>query len=233
MRRLLIILIVLLFCTSAQAAITKTETTQAQEWVEIPGGAAADGTDIITTSDIDVSGAYSATLHIDCCISSTTAHTGTEIIVQIASEAGVDDAWTTWTQFVGPTGTAVDADFAAQEAAGQTVLSITNPVTENIDNDGKFIFIEAATVANSQIAYQIASGDDAADTITINAGLTAQQETTSDVFSMDSATGSPVGMYAISIPASASQARVIFNNNYDADGSTVHVRVRATLLTAL
>jgi len=233
MKRLFLI-ILLVFGSVSYGALTKTETTQAQEWVEVPGGAATDGTDLIETGTIDVSDAYSATLHIDCCISSTTAHTGTKITVQIASEAGVDDAWTTLTEFIGPIGTCTKSDFKAQEAAAQTILDVTDPATGNLDHHGKFIFLEdTATVAKSEIAYLIANTDDDGDTITVRDGITNQKETTSDVFTINGENLSPVGTYAVAVPASASQARVIFNNNYDIDGSTVHVRVRVSKLTAL
>lgn len=226
---LIVILISPNFCL---AALGKSENTQPLEWTAVPGNV-TDGTDIIETGSIDVSDAYVAVLHIDVAISSTTAHTGTEIIVQIASEAGVDDAWSTLTRFIGPTGTCVKADFKAQEVAGQTVLSITDPVTQNMDNDGKLKFILANTVADSEIVYQIASGDDTADTITVLNPTTHQQETTSDIFDIDDAVSEGVASYAIELPASVSQANVIFNNNYDADGSQVHVRVRVTKLTGL
>lgn len=216
------------------AALTKTETTQSLEWVEL--AAAEDATGIKETGSIDVSGAYSATLHIDCCLSSTTAHEGTEIIVQIASEAGVDDAWTTLTKFLGPAGTATKSDFANQEAAAQTVLGVTNPDTGNLNHNGKLIFLEdTATVAQCEIAYQIADSGDAGDTITVLDGITHQKETTSDVYTVDGSHASAVGTYAVVLPASASQARVIFNNWWDDDGtaSTVHVRVRVTMTTGL
>jgi hypothetical protein len=231
---LAVILVMWLVVPIYAAAPTKTETTQALEWVEL---AAAEGaTGMKETGSIDVSASYDTTLHIDCCLSSTTAHEGTEIVVQIASEAGVDDAWTTLTKFVGPTGTASKADFANQEAAAQTVLGVTNPDTANLNHQGKFIFLEdTATVAQCEIAYQIDDSADAGDTITVLDGITHQKETTSDVYTIDGSHESAVGMYAVKIPLSASQARVIFNNWYDDDGtaSTVHVRVRVTMTTAL
>jgi hypothetical protein len=220
------------------AALTKTENTQALEWVEL--AAAGDATGIKETGSIDVSGSYDTTLHIDCCLSSTTAHEGTLIIVQIASEAGVDDAWTDLVRYVACVGTAFKSDFANQEAAAQTVLGVTNPATGNLDHDGKAIFLEdTVTVAQCEIAYQIDNSGDAGDTITVLDGITHQKETTSDVYTQDGdmfdGNNSAVNMKAVSIPASASQARVIFNNWYDTDGtaSTVHVRVRVTKTTAL
>jgi len=218
----------------AQAALTKTETTQALEWVEL---AAAEGaTGIKETGAIDVSGAYSATLHIDCCLSSTTAHEGTEIIVQIASEASADDAWTTLKKFLSTAGTAGKADFSDTEAADQTILSTLNPDANNLNHNGKFIFLEdTGTVANCEIAYQIADSGDAGDTITVLDGITHAKDADDDIYTIDGSHASAVDTWPIKIPSSASQARVIFNNWYDDDGtaSTVHVRVRVTIMTEL
>lgn len=139
---------------TAIGTLTKTENTQALEWTVVAAQA------IQETGAIDVSDAYEATLHIDCAITSTTAHTGTEIIVQCRSEAALDE-WTTLTTFIGPTGTAVKSDFAAEEAAGQTVLSVTNPATGNLDHVGKFIFLQdTVTVANCEIAYLVSQTGD-------------------------------------------------------------------------
>ena len=222
------LVIILLAPTFCLAALTKTETTQALEWTEIAQAG------ILETGSIDVSDAYSAILHIDCCLSSTTAHTGTEIIVQIASEAGVDDAWTDLTKFVGPVGTAITVPLTGAEAAAQTVLTVTDPVTNNLDNSGKSIFLEDPnTVAQCEIVYVTTNSGDAGDTITILDGLTHAHVAWDDFFDIDSATVSAVSTTPIEVPMATSQARVIFNNNYDADGSTVHVRVRITKCTGL
>lgn len=134
--------------------LAKTENTQALEWTVVAAQA------IVETGAIDVSDCYEATLHIDCAISSTTAHTGTEIIVQVRSEASLDE-WTKLAVLVGPSGTATKSDFAAEEAAGQTTLSITNPTTGNLNHIGKFIFLQdTATVAQCEIAYITECGAD-------------------------------------------------------------------------
>jgi len=133
---------------------TKTENTQALEWSTIAATVA------LETGEIDLSAAIEALLHIDCAITSTTAHKGTEIICQAQSEAALDE-WTTFCRFMGPTGTAVKSDFAAQEAAAQTTLSITNPTAGHLNHKNKFIFIEAATIGQCEIAFLTDFGADA------------------------------------------------------------------------
>ena len=142
--------------------VTKTENTEALAWTLIPGNV-TDGTDILETGTIDVSGSRSTTLHIDMAIAEAGAHTGTEIRVQVASEAGVDDSWTdVGGAFIGPTGTVVTAGVIHTESAsGQKVISLTNPVASSFDWNGKFIFIKNNTIANSEMVYQTVFGADA------------------------------------------------------------------------
>ena len=134
---------------------TKTENTQALEWTIVTPPA------MLETGAIDVSDAVAASLHIDVCLSSATASTGLEIIVQTRSEAALDE-WTTLTRYVGPVGTGQKADFADTEAQGQTVLSVTNPAAADLDHLGKFIFLEDTnTIAQCEIAWLVSQSGDA------------------------------------------------------------------------
>ena len=208
-------------------ALTKTANTQVDEWAEISQNTVREG------AEVDVSGIYAGALHIDVAISNTTAHTGTEIIVLWSSNTTGDEPWTPLVRFIGPTGTAISVALANQEVAGQTDLGVTDPVTNNMDNNGKFKFIEAVTVANSEIVFQTANSGDAGDTITIMDGLTNQQETTSNIFDIDDATAEAVGQYSIHIPIEANRVKVIYNNTYDPDGATVHTHCRITKVTGV
>ncbi len=219
----------------SEAALGKGEITQPMEWTKITN--TGDSAGIKSTGVIDVSGSYDTVLGIDWCLAEAAAHEGTEIIVQFSTESGANDAWITIAQFVTSSGiTPIKADFANQEAASQTVLGVTNPETQGVDHDGKFIFLEdTVTPANCEIAYQIDNSGDAGDTITVLDGITAQKETTSDVWTVDTFGVSLVDTYAIRIPSSAKDARVIFNNWYDNDGTGAdgYGRVRAIEMTGL
>jgi hypothetical protein len=197
-------------------------------WAEVAQNAVREG------AVADLTETFDAVLLIDCALSSTTAHTGTEIIVQVSSNTTGDEDWHVLTRLLGPVGTAVKADFAGTEAAGQTVLSVTNPATANVDNDGKFKFVEhTATAANSEIVFQTADSGDDGDTVTVLDGITNEQTADSDLFDIDSATASAVGQYVIPIPFAVPRARVVYNNTYDPDGSTVHTRCRLVKVTAI
>jgi hypothetical protein len=123
-------------------------------WQEIAQNA------VLETGSIDASASWDTTLHIFCALSSTTAHTGTEIIVQAGNEDGTDGSWSNVTRYIACVGTAVAVAFAATEPAGETTIAITNPVTNNMDNDGKFKFVENTVAADSEIVYQTANSGD-------------------------------------------------------------------------
>lgn len=135
--------------------LTKTQNVQPLEWTSVALGADAE------TDDINLVGIWAATLHIAVAIVGTTAHLGTEIIVQVRNEATVDE-WSEWARLVMCSGlTALKADVASTAAAGQKVIAVANPVTANLNHIMKNIFILDATVANCEICFQTACGADA------------------------------------------------------------------------
>lgn len=111
----------------------------------------------------DVSASFYSVITVNICQSSTDANTtGIEFYIQGRREDSVDE----WSNIYGPLnalslGAATKSDFAAQEAATETVLSITNPTAGNLDHVGKFIFLEdTATINNSEIAFLVECGAD-------------------------------------------------------------------------
>lgn len=135
---------------------TKTENTEVLAWQEIAQNA------VLESGSIDVSASFDSVLHIFIALSADgVAHTGTEIIVQVGSEAGVDGSWSNLTRFIGPVGTVIGDAFAATEPAGETTIAITNPVANNQDNDGKFKFVENTVAADCEIVYQVSNSGDA------------------------------------------------------------------------
>lgn len=137
--------------------ITKTANTQIMEWSTITPPA------VLDSGVFDVSASRNSTIHIDIAQSSTTVNTtGIEILVQGRKEDALDE-WTDISRFnaLSYAAAAVKSDFANQEAAGQTVLGVTNPATGGLDNVGKFIFLEdTATIAQCEIAYLVSQSGD-------------------------------------------------------------------------
>ena len=137
---------------------TPTKTAnQEQAWQTLTPPAVAHST------EYDVSASWDSVLCIDVAQSSATPNTtGLEIIVQVQMEDSLDE-WVEIRRFnVLALGAATKSDFAAQEAAAQTILSVTNPTTGNLDHVGKLIFLEdTATIANCEIAFLVECGADA------------------------------------------------------------------------
>lgn len=144
---------------SITAISTLTKAVAAVDaWAEVAQGAGGFREGATT----DVTGMYQATLLIDVCLSEAVAETaGATIYVEISSNTTGDSDWEVLTSFGGPTGTAESEALSGDEAAGQTVLSVTNPTTNNLDNPSRFIFFEdTASAANSEIIFQTVNGGD-------------------------------------------------------------------------
>lgn len=208
-------------------ALTKA-VAQVDEWAEVAQNA------VRTGAVVDLSALYPSALHIFCCLSSTTAHTGTEILVEVSAAAAGNEDWHPLCPLVGPIGTAVKADFTATEPVGETTIALTDPVTGNIHFDGKYKFVEHSTVANCEVVYQTANSADAGDTITLRDGLTNEQTAAaSDLYDIHDAVASAVGNYTVELPLWAYRARITYNNTYDLDGSTVHTQASISKVTAI
>lgn len=127
--------------------LTKTENTQVVDWTSLAISLVAQ------TAAIDLTGAFGATVHVDIAIIGTTAHLGTEVIVQVRKEATVSE-WTDWARLVVLSGiTAFSTALNAQSSASiLTVAAIGNLTTAK---GFKFIFVQDNTPASSEICYQI------------------------------------------------------------------------------
>lgn len=180
---------------------------------------------------------YQTTLYIDACLSEAVAETaGATIYVEVSSNTTGDADWEVLTSFGGPTGTAESEALSGDEAAGQTVLSVTNPTTANLDNPARFIFFEdTGTPANSEIVFQASNEGDASDTITVLDGLTnAKASATSLMWFIDSTTtgSGAVAQYVVNIPDTANRVRVIYDSTH-ATASDIYTRARLTKITGI
>lgn len=233
MKKILYLILALLFISSnAQAALTKS-VEAVDAWAEVAQGAGG----FREGATIDVSPNYQTTLLIDACLSEAVAETaGATIFVEISSNTTGDADWEVLTSFGGPTGTAESEALSADEAAGQTVLSVLNPTTNNLDNPARFIFFEdTASAANSEIIFQVTNEGDAGDTITVLDGLTnAHAAATSLMWFIDSTTtySNAVAQYVVSIPDTANRVRVIYDNTHST-AADIFTRARLTKITGI
>ena len=136
--------------------VTKNQATQPLEWTAIALNAA-----IVESTEIDLTNLFEPMVHIDVAITGTTAHLGTDIIVEVRKEATVDE-WTVWARLPVLSGlTAFKTDLSDTAEAGQKVIPIANPTAGNLNHINKRLFILDATVANCEIVWETACGADA------------------------------------------------------------------------
>jgi len=136
--------------------VTKTQNTELLAWQSLALNAV-----ILESTEFSLANVYDAMVHVDVAIAGTTAHLGTEIIVEVRKEATVDE-WTVWQRLSVLSGkTAFSTDVASTAAAAQKVIAIANPTAGNLDHINKRLFIEDATAANCEIVWQTECGADA------------------------------------------------------------------------
>ena len=136
--------------------VTKTQNTQSMEWNSIALNAA-----IVAGTEITLTNIYELLIHVDVALVGTTAHLGTEIIVEVRKEATVSE-WTVYQRLSVLSGkTAFKMDVADTAAAAQKVIDVLNPTAGNLNHINKRLFILDATPANSEIVWQTACGADA------------------------------------------------------------------------
>ena len=212
-------------------ALTKGSQTTLDEWALTANTAVRLGT------ELDVSSAYYCKLYIKAALGEAVASDGQpEVIIETTGEATpTKEDWTPHMRLIGPSGPAPKCPtLNATEPAAETTLATLNPVTEGIDNDGKFKFLLHTTVANSEVVFQTANGGDVGDTITILDGLTNEQDTNTKVLDIDDVSNEVVAQWTITIDCLAlSRIRLIYNADKDTDGPDVYCFCAYTLNTGV
>ncbi len=153
-------------------------------------------------------------IHIQAALNTTTAHTGTRFIVQISSSSAGDENWQDLTEFIGLIGTAA-TDLIENNplAAGSTSITLT---AHTLTVLAKWLFIEDSTLINSELIFEKAQS--------VNA-ITIFDETT-NAHAVNTAIFNVVLTQNISIPNGVYRLRVIVDNTYDSDGSSLNYKVR-------
>lgn len=216
----LLILSVFLFVGNLYSQSTKT-VAAVDEWAEVAQNAVREG------AATSIATGYSATLHIDVAISSVTAHTGTRIRIQISSETSGDEGWSDLhtAKFLGPTGTAVSLTPSGSEAAGQTVIETAATSGDYEADETRWVFFEdVGTVADSELMLLVSHV--ANTSITVQDGITNAKDTADRVYSI-------AKRYAVKLPFATNRVRVIYDNTFDVDGSTVHTHTRISQVTGI
>lgn len=200
-------------------ALTKS-TASIIDWTAVAQAAVGE------SSEADISGCYDALLHIQAFLDTETAHTGTEFIVQVSCASSGDEDWQDHCRFVDLIGTANTENLTNNPAAvGTTVFTCASTTGFTVaDAPAPWRAIKDSTLANSELFLQTA--------VTTNTNVTAKDGSTNSHVQ-----NTPMYNMAFSrtvqLPFSASRARLVVNNNYDSNGSTLNYKVGLTKVTAL
>ncbi len=201
-----------IYINGKDTSITKT-LTQISDWTAVAQNTIAE------SSVYDFSSAKTGILNIQAALDTTTAHTGTKFIVQISSTASGDEDWQNLTEFVALIGTAA-TDLIENNplAAGSTSITLTAHALTVL---GKWLFIEDSTLANSELIFESAS---AVNSITILDGTTNAHVQNTAIFNVAMTQN-------VTITSSVYRLRVLVDNTYDVDGSSLNYKVRISTVT--
>jgi len=171
---------------------------------------------IAKSAEVNLSNLYRSILHIQAALDTTTAHTGTRFIVQISSSVSGDENWQDWADLVALIGTAA-TDLIEDNplAAGSTAIALT---AHALTVEGKLLFIEDATLANSEVVREASQ--------TSNEVVILDE--TSNAHALNTAIFNVVMNQNITLPTSAVRARLVVDNTYDDNGSTLNYAVRVS-----
>lgn len=200
--------------TQVQLAAIKTAVEAAKTVAQIQDWTAVAQNTVVKSATYDFSGKHAGILHVQAALDTTTAHTGTRMIVQISSNTAGDEDWQNLTEFVALIGTAA-TDLIENDplAAAATSITLTGHALTVL---GRLLFIEDGTLANSEIVLESAT---AANAITIIDGTTNAHVVTTAIFNV-------AMTQDVSIPVGVNRIRLVVDNGYDSDGSSINYKVR-------
>lgn len=170
---------------------------------------------------IDCQAHYATTLHIQAFLDTTTAHTGTRFRIQVSQADSGDEDWYDYTEFVALIGTAA-TDLIEDNplAAGSTSLTLTGHA---LTEEGIWIGIEDSTLANSELIY--VSSQSANAVVALDGTTNAHVQNTA-VFNV-------AMTKTIYLPLGINRARLVVDNTYDDNGSTLNYKINAVEVTAV
>lgn len=219
MKKFFAILAFLLVLTSGTLYAALTITPSAvDEWAEVAQNAVREGA---TTT---ISDSYGTVMHVEWGLSTETAHTGTKIETQISSNTSGDEDWVIYNSVIVGVGTANSEAPSGAEGAGSTVIEVASTTGLYDDDETRQIFIEDDTVANSELMYLVSHSANVS--VTVQDGTTNAHDGSDTMYDI-------AGSFNVVIPIGFARVRVMYDNTYDSDGSTIHTKCRITETTSL
>lgn len=178
---------------------------------------------LVEGATVDISDAYLAELAIQLALTTETAHTGTKVIVQVSTETSGDEDWVDWAQFVALVGTA-NSEVITNNPAAVATTALTVASTTGYVTTGWRFLEDVSTFANSEWLFQ--------KTYVTNTSVTVVDGTTRE-HAQNSILYNVAEARVIRLPEGCVRARILYDNTYDADGSTIAVRSRSVEVTGV
>lgn len=187
---------------------TLKTTNSIQDWTAVPQNS------IVKSEEYNLKNTNSCILNLQAALDTTTAHTGTKFIIQISGSMSGNEDWQNFVEFVGLIGTAA-TDLIENDplAADGTSITLTGHA---FTVEGEWLFIEDGTLIDSELIFESAHTTNA---ISLLDGVTNAHDVGVAIFNV-------AMVQNISIPGSANRVRLLVDNSYDSDGSTLNYKLR-------
>jgi hypothetical protein len=176
---------------------------------------------IVHSDILDISDDLEAQLLLQAFLDSETAHTGTRIIVEISHNTSGDEDWVELqgaerTILIGTANAELIDDNPL--TAGSTTILMSS--TTGFTVDGLWRGIKDGTIGSSELVRQ--TSETTNTNITVLDGTTNEHANTVNVYS--------IAMSAVIalLTASVRRVRIVVDNTYDPDGSTLVYRLMIT-----
>ena len=171
---------------------------------------------LVHSGELDISDDLEAQLILQAGLDTETAHTGTTIIVEISHNTSGDEDWAELTQRVILVGTANGENITDNPlSAGSTTLAVAS--TTGYTTNGELRMIEDSTLANSEIVRQTAYVTDTS--VTILDGTTNEHAQNTPMYNV------AISEIIAYLTAAVRRVRVLIDNTYDDDGSSLNYRL--------
>jgi hypothetical protein len=214
----LIVLIMMLISSVAQSQIIP-QLVVVDDWALVGTNTVREGT------AQSVSTWQNTTVCISMAVGSTTAHTnGTVFHIQTSPVDTGDEMWmeqASYTMGAGITGTPTILNTTPNSGSTTILVPLLGIGTwGRFDDNGiQYIFMQGSpTVANSELCTLVSHTTGAASSVTILDGLTNTPGASSTVWDW-------ADTYIYELPKQTNRVRVLHDNTYDPDGSTVYTYV--------
>ncbi len=210
--RLAILFLLILLCSIAFAALTKTTSI-----VELDAWNETTALRVDVGNAGNISGSYDTILYLEIAYADADAQDGVGVSIEVSYG---DDDWTLLTEFTTPQKSGGDTvTISGAVTAGDTTVTLTDGTTSG--EEGRKWFIRDATIANSE---SVRSKSEAANTVTLCHDLLRNHANAT-------VTWQTVYEYIFPIPAAFAYVRVLINNT-DANAVVIWTS-RISKVTAL